>query len=399
MKLFEKHELKLLWPFYLETFVANLFLIFPIFWIIQFQETLPLSQIGLIFSAIAISTFLFEVPTGAIADIFGRKFSVISGLILSGVTLILITFTKDFYFLLVLFFLWGIFGTLISGADIAWVADNLKYKRKSKILQSFFVKKASFLRLSLVLAGFIGGVLVKYFGLNIIWPISGFSLILSGIILSFIGEHKLTKEKEDKTLLGIFRQTLKSIKFSLKHHLILSFAIISILAGLLLSFAGDLIWKPYLLDFNIPLSYFGYLFSVATGLGIIAPFIGMSLAKKLKKDKFFFAFILIFEILFLSLAIFVFNWITLAIIMLLFVFFFDMFEPIQRNYFQKFLPSEKRATLSSLLMMCFSLGIIIGGPLAGLTADNFGFKVTLLIGILFIIPMILLFLKDKKTKK
>jgi predicted MFS family arabinose efflux permease len=179
----------------------------------------------------------------------------------------------------------------------------------------------------------------------------------------------------------------------------LSFAIISILAGLLLSFAGDLIWKPYLLDFNIPLSYFGYLFSVATGLGIIAPFIGMSLAKKLKKDKFFFAFILIFEILFLSLAIFVFNWITLAIIMLLFVFFFDMFEPIQRNYFQKFLPSEKRATLSSLLMMCFSLGIIIGGPLAGLTADNFGFKVTLLIGILFIIPMILLFLKDKKTKK
>ena len=119
MKLFEKHELKLLWPFYLETFVANLFLIFPIFWIIQFQETLPLSQIGLIFSAIAISTFLFEVPTGAIADIFGRKFSVISGLILSGVTLILITFTKDFYFLLVLFF---------SFSLLEWVIQRIPHQ-------------------------------------------------------------------------------------------------------------------------------------------------------------------------------------------------------------------------------------------------------------------------------
>jgi MFS family permease len=399
MKLFEKNELTLLWPFYIETLVSNLFLIFPIFWIIQFQETLLLSQIGLIFSAIAIATFLFEVPTGAIADIFGRKFSVISGLFSTGIILFLITFTKDFYILLFLFFLWGIFGTLISGADVSWVADNLKYKRKSKILQAFFVKKASFLRLSLVLAGFIGGVLVKYFSLNIIWPISSFSLILSGIILLFVSEHKLTREQEAKSLRGIFRQTLNSIKYSLKHHLILSFAIVSVLAGFLLSFAGDLIWKPYLLDFNIPLSYFGYLFSVATGLGIIAPFIGMYLAKTMKKDKLFFTFILIFEMIFLFLALFVFNWITLALVMLLFVFFFDMFEPIQRNYFQKFLPSEKRATLSSMFMMCFSLGIVIGGPLAGLTADNFGFKIALVIGIIFIIPMIILFLKDKKTKK
>jgi DHA3 family tetracycline resistance protein-like MFS transporter len=396
MKFFEKDELRYLWPFYLETFITNLFLIFPIFWIIQFQKTIPLSQIGLIFSAIAISTFLFEVPTGAIADIFGRKFSVVLGLFLSGSTLILISLIKDFYMLLFLFFIWGIFGTLISGADISWVADNLRYKRKSNVLQSFFVKKASFLRLSLVFAGVIGSFFVKFFGLNIIWPISGFSLILSGMILSFIEEHKLTKEQESKSLLGIFRQTLKSIRFSLKHSLILSFAIISIFAGFLLSFAGDLIWKPYLLELDTPFSYFGYLFSIATFLGIIAPFFGIYLSKKMKKDELFFSFILVSEILFLLLALFAFNWISLALIMLLFVFFFDMFEPIQRNYFQKFLPSEKRATLSSLLMMCFSFGILIGGPLAGLTADNFGFKISLIIGIIFIIPMIILFMKDKK---
>ena len=399
MKLFEKHELKLLWPFYLETFVANLFLIFPIFWIIQFQETLLLTQVGLIFSAIALSTFLFEIPTGAIADIFGRKFSVISGLILSGITLILITFTKDFYALLSLFFLWGIFGTLISGADISWVADNLKYKGKGKILRSFFVKRASFLRLSLVLAGFIGGILIKYYGLNIIWPISGFSLILSGVILFFVKEHKLTQEKKNKTLLGIFKQASKSIKYSLKHHLVLSFAIISVLAGLLLSFAGDLIWKPYLLEFNISLSYFGYLFSIVTGLGVIAPFAGLYLAKKIKEDKFFFVLILIFKVLFLFLAMFVFNWISLALLMILFVFFFDMFEPIQQNHFQKFLPSDMRAAITSFFGMCFSLGLVIGGPLAGLTADIFGFQITLLIGILFIIPMIILFLNDKKRVK
>ena len=50
---------------------------------------------------------------------------VVLGLFLEGIILILITFTKDFYFLLILFFLWGIFGALRSGADISWIADNL----------------------------------------------------------------------------------------------------------------------------------------------------------------------------------------------------------------------------------------------------------------------------------
>lgn len=394
-KFFERGELKILWPFYLETLFANVFLIFPIFWIIQFQETLQLSQVGIIFSVIALSTFLFEVPTGAIADIFGRKSSVVIGLILSGITLFLVTFTKEFYLILSLFFLLGLFSTLISGADISWVADNLKYNRKSKLLQTFFVKRASLLNLAFVFAGFIGGVLVKYFGLNIIWPISGFSMILSGIMLLFVKEHKHKNKNNYENLFGVFRQTFTSMKFSWNHQKILSFSIISLLTGFLLSFAGDLIWKPYLLDFEIPLSYFGYLFSIATGLGVIAPFVGLQMVKRIGKDKLFFALVLILEAFFLVFAIFALNWLVLAIIMILFVFCFDVFEPIKDNHFQRYLPSDKRATISSLFSMLFSIGIIIGGPLAGLTADHFGFKITLSIGILFIIPMILLFVREK----
>ncbi|MBW3020438.1 MFS transporter [Candidatus Woesearchaeota archaeon] len=390
MKLFQKDELRLLWPFYLEDLISNVFLLYPIYWIIQFQETLLLSQIGLIISSVSIANFLFEVPTGAVADIFGRKFSVIFGLFLTGIMFLSITFTKNFYYLLILFFLLGISVTLISGADVSWVADNLKYKKKKKLLQTYFVKKMSIMRFSFMFAGLIGGIIVKYYGLNIIWPVTAFSLLVSCIILFFAEEHKLTKE-QDKSLKSVYNQTFKSLKYSLKHKTLFSYILICILTGFVLSFAGDLIWKPYLVEFNIPNSYFGYLFSIGTALGIIAPFAGSYLAKKLNKEKTFFSLILAFETLFLILAIFAGNWVVLAIIMLLFVFLFDMFDPIQKNYIQKLLPSDKRATLSSFFTMFLSLGMIIGGPLGGLTADYYGFRITLFIGVLFFIPMIYLY--------
>ena len=75
MKIFAKDELKYLWAFYVERFISHVIFFAPAFWIILFNETLSLGQIGILFSIFAVSTFIFEIPTGAFADMFGRKAS------------------------------------------------------------------------------------------------------------------------------------------------------------------------------------------------------------------------------------------------------------------------------------------------------------------------------------
>ena len=75
----------------------------------------------------SVSMFLFEIPTGAIADGFSRKYSVIMGFLITGFSVIGVGFTSTFWLVLILFVLAGIGMTLVSGAEESWVIDNLNY--------------------------------------------------------------------------------------------------------------------------------------------------------------------------------------------------------------------------------------------------------------------------------
>ena len=75
-KIFKKDELKLLWPFYLESLVFGLSAVIMPFFIIYFLDLgLSYFKIALLGSVYSFFIFLFEVPTGAFADGFSRKYS------------------------------------------------------------------------------------------------------------------------------------------------------------------------------------------------------------------------------------------------------------------------------------------------------------------------------------
>lgn len=396
MSFFEKEELKLLWPFYLETFLSSLLFIYPAFWIIQLQQSLSLTQIGFLFTAIAISSFLFEVPTGAIADIYGRKFSTVLGYFLSGCALISLLFVKSYVGMLIVFFIWGISGTFVSGAKQAWIVDNLKYYKKNKLSANYFVKEHSLIRFALFFAGFIGAFLVKQFNLDIIWPVTGFSLLISAFILLFTKEHKITNGKKS-TFKALFIQSKSSINYSLKHKTLFYL----ILAGFFLScwnmFGGDIVWQPFLKNTGFPLFAFGFLFSGLTLIGGIAPFFAKHLVKKIGKTKSFLALTAFIQLIVVLLVLFVGNWIWGVVLLLISIFTFDIYNPVEKNYFQKYIPSKMRATITSFQSMIFSLAFALSSPLAGYVGDSLGPKATIVLSGLFVIPSIFLYLKIKTS--
>ena len=85
---------------------------------------LAIYQLILIGTALEIAVFLFEVPTGILADLKSRKLSVQIGLFVIGLGFILEGLTPYFAVIFLAQVVWGLGYTFISGALDSWVTDE-----------------------------------------------------------------------------------------------------------------------------------------------------------------------------------------------------------------------------------------------------------------------------------
>lgn len=400
--LFAKDEFKLLGAFYLERFISHLVYFAPAFWIIFFNETFTLTQISILFSALAISTFVFEIPTGAFADLFGRKSSTLFAYIMMGFLLPTFIFISNFYILLLLFSLWGLFGTFYSGAREAWTIDNLKYYKRDDLISVYYLKEYSLIRLGMFLSGFLGAFIITKLSINSIWIFAGLSWFISFLLLLPVKEHKLTKEKK-ASFNKLYRHAKEAISYSLKHKVLLFVLLATFFIMFRDSFGGELIWQPFLKDLGFPIFAFGFLFSASMVLGSIAPLVAKPILKKCKSEKNYLIVLMILGMLLNFGVLFVNNFYVGVIFMLSILFLIDLFIPIIDSFTQEFIPSKTRATVISFKSMIISLAYAISYPIAGFIADKFGTQSTIVLGGLFLIPAIYLYsrinVKEKNLKK
>src|SRR3989338_3354986 len=121
---FKQGKLEILKPCYLTDFLAYIFHFAPIFYVVYLSQLgFSLFHIGLLLAIIPLISLIFEIPTGAIADLYGRKFSVLLGYFLEGLSFLLLFFVNDFFSILAIFAFLGFAQTLSSGAKEAWVVD------------------------------------------------------------------------------------------------------------------------------------------------------------------------------------------------------------------------------------------------------------------------------------
>ena len=82
-------------------------------------------QLVLVGTALEVSAFIFEVPTGIVADTYSRRLSVVVGYFITGLGFLLMGLVPTFLALVAASFLWGIGWTFVSGAHQAWLADEI----------------------------------------------------------------------------------------------------------------------------------------------------------------------------------------------------------------------------------------------------------------------------------
>lgn len=82
-------------------------------------------QLLLMGTAIELGVLLGEVPTGVVADVFSRKWSVVAGAAFLAGAQLASGLVADWHSYLITQFVWGFGWTFITGAEIAWVTDEI----------------------------------------------------------------------------------------------------------------------------------------------------------------------------------------------------------------------------------------------------------------------------------
>jgi len=388
--MFQKNELKLLWPFYLDALISYLLFFLPAFQLVYFISlNFSMFQIGLFFSITSIFSLLFEIPTGAFADLYGRKKSVLLGFFIESIACLGIYFFTNFYVLLVLSALLGIGFTFSSGAREAWVTDLIK--NRNGLLKNYFVKIHTLTHFCGIFSGLLGALVVKFLGVASIWLFGSFSLLLSIIIL-LNGQENFVKKKIDikNSFKNFKKQSLTAINYSRKHHVLFLFLIAGTMASFVYGFE-DLAWIPLLKNLGFEEYHFGYLWAMMSLIGMIASLVSSKLFVE-GKERLFMITTICIGAFFTMLILFVNSLIPAILILFAGLFFSRVGRPARRLYFHRFIPSRIRASVGSLESMLVSATGIISAPLGGLAVDFIGPQNTIFLsGILLIIPAFIYF--------
>ena len=91
-------------------------------------------QLTLVGTALEGSCFVFQLPTGALADTFSRRISVIIGVFLTGAGFLLEGIFPLFWTIVLASVLWGAGYCFISGAQEAWISDEIVRRHNGRIL-------------------------------------------------------------------------------------------------------------------------------------------------------------------------------------------------------------------------------------------------------------------------
>ena len=116
-----------IWKFYIQTFLLNFQLWYPI-WIIYLQEErgLTLGQVTLVEVPHLLTVVVLQIPAAAIADRWGRRTTLALGALLSAMGVTLFGLADTYLLILFSYLVWGAAFALMSGSDSAFLYDSLK---------------------------------------------------------------------------------------------------------------------------------------------------------------------------------------------------------------------------------------------------------------------------------
>jgi MFS family permease len=366
MNLFEQNFRSNIWKMYIFKFFTNLHftsgVLVPFFtqW-----GGISFTQVMILQSWFLFWIFVLEIPTGTIADYFGRKHSVALAAFIGAISALIYGLVPNFYVFLLAEFLWAISASLLSGADQAFVYDSLKKIKKSKQSKKVFGRIRSFNLAGIMVSGPIGSVIAYYFGLNAPMILTSVPVFIAFLVSLTLKEPVTKVNIESKRYLDILK---RGIKYFHGNTILKIIALDQIIIG---SVSYFMIWlyQPILERAGVPLIYFGFMHA-GMALGQIIIINNFERLENIlgSKKRLLFGSSLITGLAFVLGGLT--SYLPFVLISILLVASFGLSRrPLLASYMNKHIPSEERSTILSTVSMLNKFVLVVVNPIVGVLTE------------------------------
>jgi MFS family permease len=227
---------------------------------------ISLTQVQLLQSWFMLWVFLLEVPTGAVADFLGRKYSMALGAFVAAIGAIVYGSMPRFEFFLLGEVLFAAGMALSSGADQALLYDSLVETGKEHESKKIFARAHTFTLFGIMIASLVGSVIASRYDLNAPMLFSAIPFFFASFIALSFAEPKIHQQiTERKRYIEILRT---GFSFFYHHKLLrlLTLDAVVVAAG---GYFVIWLYQPLLQSIHIPLIYFGFGFTLMTIIEIL----------------------------------------------------------------------------------------------------------------------------------
>ncbi len=180
----------LAWAVLLRAFFLGIVVYFGI------EADLSNAQIVLLGTGLEIAVLVSEIPTGVVADTISRKLSLVIGHLVMGVGVILTGSTDSFGLLLLSQMIWGCGWTFTSGADVAWITDELNDESR---IDGVLTKRARWQQYGAIIGYALFGLVAWASDMARALQVAGVASIVLGLIIAVVfTEHGFQAHRENK---------------------------------------------------------------------------------------------------------------------------------------------------------------------------------------------------------
>ena len=354
-----------IWKFYLFKIVSAIELTISIFVLFLLANNLSMTQIMTLETFFIVIVLLLEVPSGAFADLFGRKLSVALAMLCASISFVIFGFGTNYWAFLIaqIFIAFG--WALTSGADSALLYDSLKEIKREKQYAKIFGKSNSFHLFTYAISALISGFLALYLGYRNLFLITALIFFIAFIIGLTFKEPPIHKKAYMENYL---EHLIEAIKFSYNHKIVRNLIIYyGVFAAL-----GHLTWfliQPFYEQSALP----KYLVGIATFLYFITAALGNLTAekftKRIKEENLLIIILLIASLSFIG--IFFVNRLFALILISIMSFVCGVRDIFVNKGINEHTDSYHRATVVSIQSMSKSLMYAVFAPLIGYFTDTF----------------------------
>jgi MFS family permease len=353
---------------YLYAFLSNTSLSEAIWMLYLAYRGLTLLQIGLVESVFHVTSLLMEVPTGIIADRFGRRTSRLLSRVMAMIGTLLMIASQSFWGFALAFVFVALGYNLESGAGDALVYDSLvQIGRQDRFMRVKGRQEIAYQAAAIV--SLVASGIVATFDYLLAYELAlGIHALSFGLALTFV-EPDVGRPSAATKRRGLVAHVADSLRALRDHRVILVYVLF--IEGFSLFCTT---FRFYFQNFLKSRGFIEWQIGAVLAGSAVAGMIGAANAHRVEKllgERRLVSFSPFLAIA--AFAVIAFTRAEIPAFILCFALDGILYVSFS-DYINRLIPSERRATLLSFQAMAFSLMMIVFFPAVGAVAARIGFK-------------------------